>query len=195
MKKLITTITIIASLGLHTAHANPQTTTNSTVSTSSQPSQESAIKLIQIMQIEQNFANMQASLRPQITKALDQTMNQTIAQGKKPLTTKQQTQLKNLVQKYIQEEMHAIFTPEYQQQVLAISIKVTQDTYTQAEVDAMIAFYDSEIGQSVIKKQTPYATTLMNEIIPLTMKSVNQQQSKDRKEKFFRDIERIMSSK
>lgn len=205
MKKLITAIAIIAGLSLN-AYANvssgkanpnakPQTTTKNTVSTADKPTQASVIKLMQVMQMEKNLAQMQDAIKPQLTKMIEQSIAQSLAQNDKALNARQRIQLTVLVQNYIQEMLDTTFTPEYHQKVLAIATKVTQDTYTQAEVDAMIAFYDSPIGQSIITKQNTYAAKLMSEITPLVMSSININQSKERKAKLFGELERIMSSK
>ena len=208
MKKLITTIAIIAGLSLNTAHANQkanpdakpnaklQTTTKSTISTADKPSQASVVKLMQVMQLEKSLAQMQDTIKPQLVTMINQSIAQAMTEmNKKSPTAKQQAQLEILLEQYVQEDIDTIITTEFQQQILAISTKITQDTYTQAEVDAMIEFYDSEVGQSILTKQNTYATKLMTEIIPLMTSSINRHQPKDRQAKLFGEIERIMSSK
>ena len=68
---------------------------------------------------------------------------------------------------------------------------VESKTYTQEEVDAMIAFYGTPIGQSVLRKQGEFAKTYMPSLISMIDKH-NQQAFQRLWPDLQREIEVIM---
>lgn len=67
------------------------------------------------------------------------------------------------------EEMSRQFlalNPEFEQKMRAFITETTKGIYTQSELEALTAFYATELGQSVAKKQSEFNCQLMVSAMP-----------------------------
>ena len=60
------------------------------------------------------------------------------------------------------------------QQVVDVYVKTAKQHFNQKEVDAQIAFYSSDVGQSIIDKQPDMMKDYMAQIMPIVMDSTMQ---------------------
>ncbi|CAM8629924.1 Domain of unknown function DUF2059 [Comamonadaceae bacterium] len=114
----------------------------SLVSQAATPSQQSVELLLNLIQAER----MIDSLQPQIQGLMKSSMEQALA-GKKPTTEEQK-----ILDRYVYRSsliMGETLTPEL---IKSVSLPLYSQYFTQEEVDAMIAFYQTPVGQSMITK-------------------------------------------
>lgn len=64
-----------------------------------------------------------------------------------------------------QEVINSDATEDFNQQIIKAYTKSAKQHYTQQEVDAMIAFYSSDVGQSIITKQPAVVETYMQALM------------------------------
>ena len=150
------------------------------------PSDESLNRLIELQ-------NLPAQLRTAIPTATDVT-NQEITRsinGNTRLSPEQRAALQRASEQYVSSVNREVFqSEEMLNQMREISRNAMRQTYTQEEVDAMIAFYHTPAGQSVLNKQGDLTKTMM----PPMMRLISQryeQVSRRLTPQFRREVEHI----
>ena len=150
------------------------------------PSDESLNRLIELQ-------NLPAQLRTAIPTATDVT-NQEITRsinGNTRLSPEQRAALQRASEQYVSSVNREVFqSEEMLNQMREISRNAMRQTYTQEEVDAMIAFYHTPAGQSVLNKQGDLTKTMM----PPMMRLISQryeQVSQRLTPQFRREVEHI----
>lgn len=112
-------------------------------------SAESVQKMMRVMKMESEFDN---SISSMLQMMRDQMVNSIPKHAN--ISTEQRVQIeavmRNAWQKY-QERLTS--DPELRASVFARFQQLVQKHYTQQEVDALIGFYDSPLGQSILDKQ------------------------------------------
>ena len=68
------------------------------------------------------------------------------------------------IDRYRENVLKDLITPEVKQTVRNTLLKHAKSTYTQEEVDSMIAFYSSPVGQAVVAKTPLMLKQAMSEI-------------------------------
>ena len=150
------------------------------------PSDESLNRLIELQ-------NLPAQLRTAVPAATDftnQEINRQINSNTR-LSPEQRAALQRASEQYISGMNREVFqSEELLNQMREISRNAMRQTYTQEEVDAMIAFYHTPAGQSVLNKQGDLTKTMM----PPMMRLISQryeQVSQRLTPQFRREVERI----
>ena len=69
-----------------------------------------------------------------------------------------QPQLQAASDRYMNKVFKAYFTPQLRNKIK----KVAKDEFTQQEIDAMIAFYETPVGQSIVEKNSAFIKKLAN---------------------------------
>ena len=150
------------------------------------PSDESLNRLIELQ-------NLPAQLRTAVPAATDftnQEINRQINSNTR-LSPEQRAALQRASEQYVSGMNREVFqSEELLNQMREISRDAMRQTYTQEEVDAMIAFYHTPAGQSVLNKQGDLTKTMM----PPMMRLISQryeQVSQRLTPQFRREVERI----
>ena len=150
------------------------------------PSDKSLNRLIELQ-------NLPAQLRTAIPAATDftnQEINRQINSNTR-LSPEQRAALQRASEQYVSGMNREVFqSEELLNQMREISRDAMRQTYTQEEVDAMISFYRTSAGQSVLNKQGDLTKTMM----PPMMRLISQryeQVSQRLTPQFRREVERI----
>jgi len=150
------------------------------------PSDESLNRLIELQ-------NLPAQLRTAVPAATDftnQEINRQINSNTR-LSPEQRAALQRASEQYISGMNREVFqSEELLNQMREISRDAMRQTYTQEEVDAMITFYHTPAGQSVLNKQGDLTKTMM----PPMMRLISQryeQVSQRLTPQFRREVNRI----
>ena len=150
------------------------------------PSDESLNRLIELQ-------NLPAQLRTAIPAATDftnQEINRQINSNTR-LSPEQRAALQRASEQYVSGMNREVFqSEELLNQMREISRDAMRQTYTQEEVDAMITFYHTPAGQSVLNKQGDLTKTMM----PPMMRLISQcyeQVSQRLTPQFRREVDRI----
>ncbi len=150
------------------------------------PSDESLNRLIELQ-------NLPAQLRTAVPAATDFTNQEINRQinGNTRLSPEQRAALQRASEQYVSGMNREVFqSEELLNQMREISRDAMRQTYTQEEVDAMIAFYHTPAGQSVLNKQGDLTKTMM----PPMMRLISQryeQVSQRLTPQFRREVDRI----
>ncbi|MFW2178381.1 MULTISPECIES: DUF2059 domain-containing protein [unclassified Moraxella] len=147
----------------------PQTTKLATQTVSQMPSIESLEKLLTVMQFDKSLDEM----NQQSVAMVEDMMKKAFAQMPKDnkLTDEQNQQMQQAVQQFTQELISEQNTPAMRQQFKNAYIESAKVVYNQQEVDAMLAFYSSPMGQQIVAKQTQFNIKNMQQVMAITQQS------------------------
>ena len=150
------------------------------------PSDKSLNRLIELQ-------NLPAQLRTAIPAATDftnQEINRQINSNTR-LSPEQRAALQRASEQYVSGMNREVFqSEELLNQMREISRDAMRQTYTQEEVDAMIAFYHTPAGQSVLNKQGDLTKTMMPPMMCLISQRY-EQVSQRLTPQFRREVDRI----
>ncbi|MDO5058831.1 MAG: DUF2059 domain-containing protein [Neisseria sp.] len=115
------------------------------------PSEESVLRLIELQHINKQLKDMGEQVAPAIAEFVWSNM------GKFPqanrLKESQMAELRELVVNHsAQLTKDMVTSPELSSGFQKFMVELYQENYTQKEIDAAVAFYETEEGQSVLKK-------------------------------------------
>ena len=151
------------------------------------PSDESLNRLIALQDSPSQIRTFLSSSSDMVKQYITRRLN-----NDNELTPTQRTALAEVLQRYTLRANSEVFQSE---EVLSELRRIQRDamykTYTQEEVDAMIAFYGTPIGQSVLRKQGEFAKTYMPSLISMIDRH-NQQAFQRLWPDLQREIEGIM---
>ena len=100
-------------------------------------------------------------------------------------------QLEAVLKKYANQSIAEINTPQVRAQLRKATMEGIKTVLTQEEVDALIGFYGTEVGQSILDKMPRYLEATMNP----TMNIIAEKYEKsNQNEKLVREILQIMCS-
>ena len=192
MKRLYLALMFSCLSTLPFSQVQANTTTIASPSAKIVPTQASLQKLVQVMQVETTFSNMTERSNMMVDETLKQAFNSQLQDDS--LTTAQKDQIRAIIADFAKKMLAEQNTPAMRQQFINAYMQTAQDTYDQAEVNAMISFYGSPVGQSVATKQTEFSTVYMQKIMPIVFE--NQQKTL---QKYLPDmqkqLEQIISNK
>lgn len=155
------------------------------------PSDESLKKLVQVQQMDKTFSEMMEQTKGVMSQAIEQATKDSLANQE--LTATQQQQVQDAIGEFMQKSIDLQNQPQVREQFIHAFIETAKTTYSQAEVNSMIEFYGSNIGQSVIAKQSQFGKAYLEKIMPVVMK--NQQQTlQELMPAFEQKIEKITQS-
>lgn len=138
------------------------------------PTQSSVTKLAELVPYEAVFFDLVISPIEQERQALAYTLTSD--------TTLTDTQRKNAIKAfddYAQNLIKVINTPAIKQELKNNYINSAIANYTQAEVDAQIAFYGSEAGKSALQKNEKVLGDYMQNMTPKGLKVLEEYQKKN----------------
>ena len=112
-------------------------------------SAESVQKMMRVMKVESQFDN---SISSMLQMMRDQMVNSIPKHAN--ISTEQRVQIEAVIRNAWQKYQERLTSdPELRASVFARFQQLAQKHYTQQEVDALIGFYDSPLGQSILDKQ------------------------------------------
>ena len=149
------------------------------------PSDASLERLFEVQKmdalLEQSFQSMEGIVLsdPNVQKFLKDA-----PEDKRP-------QLEAVLKKYANQSIAEINTPQVRAQLRKATMEGIKTVLTQEEVDALIGFYGTEVGQSILDKMPRYLEATMNP----TMNIIAEKYEKsNQNEKLVREIQQIMCS-
>lgn len=141
--------------------------------------------------MDKTFSEMMEQTKGVMSQAIEQATKDSLANQE--LTATQQQQVQDAIGEFMQKSIDMQNQPQVREQFIHAFIETAKTTYSQAEVNSMIEFYGSNIGQSVIAKQSQFGKAYLEKIMPVVMK--NQQQTlQELMPAFEQKIEKITQS-
>ena len=147
-------------------HSEPNTVNNNANNIANKknnkqaPTDVSIIKLMQVMYIDEQIQSIvngqQAAIDAINMQTQQQAQNGSQQVNDKPLNKRQrelQAQIQSVLGQYAKIMSNGIGNATDAQTLTQAYISAAKTYYTQAEVDAQIKFYDTEMGQSILAKQ------------------------------------------
>ncbi len=112
-------------------------------------SAESVQKMMRVMKMESEFDNSISSIFQMMR---DQMVNS--IRNRTDISAEQRTQIEAVIRNAWQQYQERLAgDAEVRKTIFTFSQQLAQKHYTQQEVDALIGFYDSPVGQSILDKQ------------------------------------------
>ena len=160
-------------------HNEPNTVNNNANNIANQknnkqaPTDVSIIKLMQVMHIDEQIQSIvngqQAAIDAINMQTQNQAQNSNQQANDKPLNKRQrelQAQIQSVLGQYAKIMSNGIGDATDAQTLTQAYISAAKTYYTQAEVDAQIKFYDTEMGQSILAKQPQITATFLQQSLP-----------------------------
>ena len=137
------------------------------------PTDVSIIKLMQVMHIDEQIESIVNGQQAAIDAINMQTQNQA-KKGSQQINDKSlnkrqrqlQEQIQSVLGQYAKIMSNGIGDATDAQTLTQAYISAAKTYYTQAEVDAQIKFYDTEIGQSILAKQPQITAAFLQQSLP-----------------------------
>ncbi|WP_413500046.1 DUF2059 domain-containing protein [Psychrobacter maritimus] len=137
------------------------------------PTDVSIIKLMQVMHIDEQIQSIANGQQAAIDAINMQTQNQ-VQKGSQQINDKSlnkrqrqlQEQIQSVLGQYAKIMSNGIGDATDAQTLTQAYISAAKTYYTQAEVDAQIKFYDTEMGQSILAKQPQITAAFLQQSLP-----------------------------
>jgi len=137
------------------------------------PTDVSIIKLMQVMHIDEQIQSIVNGQQAAIDAINMQTQNQA-KKGSQQINDKSlnkrqrqlQEQIQSVLGQYAKIMSNGIGDATDAQTLTQAYISAAKAYYTQAEVDAQIKFYDTEMGQSILAKQPQITAAFLQQSLP-----------------------------
>ena len=137
------------------------------------PTDVSIIKLMQVMHIDEQIQSIVNGQQAAIDAINMQTQNQ-VQKGSQQINDKSlnkrqrqlQEQIQSVLGQYAKIMNNGIGDATDAQTLTQAYISAAKTYYTQAEVDAQIKFYDTEMGQSILAKQPQITAAFLQQSLP-----------------------------
>ena len=151
------------------------------------PSDESLERLFEVQRMEsmldQSFQGLQRTQNFVLSEPDIQESLRNIPEEKRP-------QVVAILKKYAEQSVADINTPKVRAQMRKVALEEMKAFYTQEEVNALIDFYSTPIGQSVLDKTPRYVEATVKSMMPIIMKHAQANQGASAK--MIREIYQIM---
>ena len=160
-------------------HSEPNTVNNNANNIANKknnkqaPTDVSIIKLMQVMHIDEQIQSIvngqQAAIDAINMQTQQQAQNGSQQVNDKPLNKRQrelQAQIQSVLGQYAKIMSNGIGNATDAQTLTQAYISAAKTYYTQAEVDAQIKFYDTEMGQSILAKQPQITAAFLQQSLP-----------------------------
>lgn len=141
-----------------------------TPSYASTPSNASLEKLSELAPYMNVLADVIAPL------AMERQQLAYIAQNNPKLTEAQRTEILKLYDDYAKNLIERIDTPQRRAELKKAYIAAAKKHYTQAEVDAIIGFFGSEVGKSAVQKENTIFSDYIKQVEPSITKAITDYQ-------------------
>ena len=140
----------------------------------------------------QNFDNMLDDSIQQIEKQnlIDAKSLPARAQA---LSQEKQAALVQIMNRYVLESIRAINTPETRAEIRRLAIDAAQKVYTQQEVNALIQFYSTPEGRSIVSKQAQYFDAIYQPMMQVVMQK-SQMLQQQKKRALSRELNQVLCS-
>ena len=152
-----------------------------------EPTAQSLERLLEVQQfdkiIDQTFGQMAASA----------SSNPAIQQKLQNVPADKRAAVQKRLQQYFNEQFGFFRSPAVRAEIRQSTIEGFRKVYTQEEVDAMIKFYGSPVGKSIIAKMPKYTEVTLASLNASMAKHVRQ--NTDAETKLNRDINTIICGK
>jgi len=109
------------------------------------PTREEVLKLFDLLQITKTMDAVVSATKQQSMEIAEQMIHEKV-----PEATAEQ---KKKIQQMLEEVMHEALGPAAIQEMLEATVPVYQRHLTKADLEAMMAFYSSSIGQKILHEQ------------------------------------------
>lgn len=137
------------------------------------PTDVSIIKLMQVMHIDEQIQSIVNGQQAAIDAINMQTQNQ-VQKGSQQINDKSlnkrqrqlQEQIQSVLGQYAKIMSNGIGDATDEKTLTQAYISAAKTYYTQAEVDAQIKFYDTEMGQSILAKQPQITAAFLQQSLP-----------------------------
>ena len=133
------------------------------------PTDTSIVKLMEVMHIDEQIESIVNGQQAAIDAINVQTQNRTESVGDGNLNKRQQAlqeQIQKVLGQYAKIMTNTIGDTTDKQTLTQAYINAAKTYYTQAEVDAQIDFYDTEMGQSILAKQPQITAAFLQQSLP-----------------------------
>lgn len=151
-------------------------------------SAESVQKMMRVMQMESQY---DGSLGSTLQMMRDQMVNSIPKHAN--ISAEQRAQIEAVIQNAWQKYQARLTSdPELRASVFAQFQQLMQKHYTQQEVDALIGFYDSPLGQSILDKQGVMLGEFMQSV-PTIVDARAQSMAREIRREMEAEIRRIMN--
>lgn len=151
------------------------------------PSDKSLERLFEVQRMEsmldQSFQGLQHTQNFVLSEPNIQESLRNIPEEKRP-------QVVAILKKYAEQSVADINTPKVRAQMRKVALEEMKAFYTQEEVNALIDFYSTPIGQSVLDKTPRYVEATAKSMMPIVMKYAQANQGASAK--MIREIYQIM---
>lgn len=131
------------------------------------PTDASLLKLIEVTKVIETMNDMSSD--SEVTEQVMQTMLASMPDNE--LTAAQRKRFDEIVLKYSKEMTSKDNVESLNRQITNAYIQSAKKHFNQQEVEAQIAFYSSQVGQSIIDKQPAMMKDYMAKIMPVVMES------------------------
>ena len=133
------------------------------------PSDTSLIKLLEITRMADMMQSVSGTQSDMMASIIESTLKQ---EDLEQMTAKQRQEMMRVLTQYSQQ-MLAETNKATVEMAQKHFITVAKNHYTQAEVDAQIAFYNTEVGQSILDKQPKLMQEYMKVLTPEVVEIAN----------------------
>ena len=133
------------------------------------PTDTSIVKLMEVMHIDEQIESIVNGQQAAIDAINVQTQNRTESVGDGNLNKRQQAlqeQIQKVLGQYAKIMTNTIGDTTDKHTLTQAYINAAKTYYTQAEVDAQIDFYDTEMGQSILAKQPQITAAFLQQSLP-----------------------------
>lgn len=131
------------------------------------PTDASLMKLIKVTKVIETMNDMSSD--NEVTEQVMQTMLASMPNSE--LTAAQRKRFDEIVLKYSNEMTSKDNVETLNRLITNAYVKSAKQHFSQEEVDAQIAFYSSQVGQSIVDKQPEMMKDYMAKIMPVVMES------------------------
>lgn len=128
------------------------------------PTDASLLKLVEVTKVVDTMNDMSNN-----SEMIEQAMLASIPN--KELNAAQRQRFDEIIRKYSREMADKNEAEKINKEVIDAYIQSAKQHFNQQEVDAQIAFYSSQAGQSIIDKQPAMMKDYMAKIMPIVMES------------------------
>lgn len=171
ISKFILMLTLLPVLSVAHAEINP-ISANSSTSVSQTPTDESLQKLMAVMQYDKNLDQFIVQNQEEARQWVNQSFQNNPLM--KRLSPEQKNQFEQEKAIILQKMMNEQNTPAIRQQIITQYKEISKTLYTQNEVNAMIDFFSTPIGQSLRSKQGDFAIMTSQKIAPIARENQKQ---------------------
>lgn len=169
LKKSWVSVVLVGSTLMSPMLANAESAVNTAIvspSSRQMPSDSSLEKLMVVQQFDKSLEDINKQVQGMIAPILQKSFNN--LPKNENLTAEQNVKIQKALENFIQDMIKEQSSPANRLKFKQAFIESAKATYSQQEVDAMIAFYGSPIGQQIVGKQSQFTASYMQKVINIS---------------------------